>query len=96
VWIANRRRAYREGTLSLARIAQLERVGVRFQAREASWEMMVQRLGGFRERFGHARVPVTWTQDPRLARWVVKQRSIYREGRMPPARQRRLAALGFF
>ncbi len=95
-WIGNLRRAYRNRTLSPARIATLERLGVHFQVREASWEAMIQKLARFRKRFGHARVPVTWREDRKLARWVVKQRSLYREGKMPEARQKRLGSLGFF
>ncbi len=96
VWIQNRRRAYRKGTLSSAHIARLEQVGVRFRARATVWDEMLQKLARFRKRFGHARVPITWKDDRRLARWVVKQRSIFREGKLPEARHERLAALGFF
>lgn len=94
VWIGNQRRAYPQGAISPAGIAELDRLGV-LRARATSWEEMSQRLARFQKRFGHARVPVTWEKDPKLARWVVKQRSRYREGKMPEARQQRLAALGF-
>jgi hypothetical protein len=96
IWIRNVRRAYRHGTLPPARVAQLERLGFRFRARAALWEAMFERLERFQKRFGHARVPSTWEEDRKLARWVVKQRVSHREGKMAEARETRLAALGFF
>jgi hypothetical protein len=96
VWIGNQRRSYREKTLSSARIARLEQLGLSFHVLATRWEAMFQKLARFRQRFGHARVPTRWRKDPRLALWVVKQRSLYREGKLPRARQERLATLGFF
>lgn len=38
------------------------------------WEEMYQRLVQFKLKNGHTRVPVLWTEDPKLGKWVSRMR----------------------
>src|SRR5690606_8884157 len=38
------------------------------------WEDMYQRLVLFKSKYGHTRVPVLWSEDPKLGKWVSRMR----------------------
>lgn len=38
------------------------------------WEEMYHRLVQFKSKYGHTRVPVLWTEDPKLGKWVSRMR----------------------
>jgi len=42
---------------------------------DREWHEWLERLGAFREQFGHCQVPPKWTGIPGLARWVAEQRN---------------------
>jgi len=39
-----------------------------------SWELMFERLQQFKQKYGHTRVPVKWSQDRKLGKWVSRMR----------------------
>ncbi len=59
------------------------------------WETMLQQLVEYKEAYGHCDVPITWNDNPRLGRWVHKQRQSYRKGELDKGRIRRLEEIGF-
>src|SRR5579871_2305041 len=61
---------------------------------QRDWARMFARLEAFRARHGHARVPALWP-DRALARWVLRQRELSRDGRLSAHQRATLERLGF-
>ena len=68
--------------------ALVERLGI-------TWDERYGELKRYRERFGHCVVPDSWREDPQMARWVNKQRTLAKVGQLSAERTRRLDAIGF-
>lgn len=96
VWVGNRRRDCRLGTLRADRIADLDALpGWTWTARDHSWERGLAGLRQFIRENGHSRVPRTHvTQNHlKLGAWVSSRRQEYRTGRMRPDHVAELEAL---
>jgi len=63
------------------------------QSSESESNAWMDRLGAFREAFGHCRVPPNWTKIPALAKWVSLQRSGFDS--LPFERLEQLYRFGF-
>lgn len=92
-WLREQRQLACRGKLKPEYRRRLEQLGVVWRLREVRWEEMFAALKRFQEKHGHTRVPETWTDDPRLPRWVFKQRS--RKGALSAQRIRHLKEIGF-
>eukprot|EP00977_Amphora_coffeiformis_P009632 scaffold2219_cov177-Amphora_coffeaeformis.AAC.8 len=85
------------------KIQALENIGFDWGKRkgDALWDEKFQELLQFKETFGHCHVPIKWSENRILGRWVSTQRKEYknwREGKrslMTDERHRRLEAVGF-
>jgi hypothetical protein len=87
-----------KGLLSTSQLRRLDSLGVEWDralSRDHRWEMMLSRLKGFREAFGHCRVPQRWAKDRQLALWVTVQRRMHAKGKLREDRQRLLQQIGF-
>lgn len=100
-WLSRMREQYRKGTLSRDLVAEFAERGFVFdpverraQAYDRRWEAMFARLLAFRERFGHARVPASFSVDPSLGDWMRQQRERMANGKLPDDKRRRLEAVG--
>jgi hypothetical protein len=62
---------------------------------DKKWEIMFQRLLQFKEKHQHTLVPYLYDQDRKLGSWVMMNRQVYKEGRMPPERHARLQEIDF-
>ncbi|MCX5734392.1 MAG: Helicase associated domain protein [candidate division NC10 bacterium] len=95
-WVIRQRQLRRQGRLAADRIERLDTLGFEWGAttHAASWDEMFARLVQFNDRFGHCNVPLGWSEDLQLARWVNGQRQV-RKGHLPAERIQRLDALGF-
>ncbi|WP_299465328.1 helicase associated domain-containing protein [uncultured Microscilla sp.] len=49
----------------------------------------------FKNKYGHADVPHSWIEDPRLAKWVGAQRGHYKKGELSARKVKQLEAIGF-
>jgi hypothetical protein len=88
------------------RIRELESIEFEWgtsKARVASmWNIRIQQLCEFKAEFGHCLVPNQYATNPKLGRWVSKQRSNYRlqqKGKpslMREERIRELESIGFY
>ncbi|MCX6838945.1 MAG: helicase associated domain-containing protein [Verrucomicrobia bacterium] len=105
-WCYSQRAFRRQGLLSAERIARLDTLGFDWdnpsspgktyqQHLADAWDAQYARLTAFHQRFGHSRVPVSWTEDRQLARWAEKQRRAARFDRLSDERRDRLDALSF-
>ncbi len=96
LWLASQRRWYRKGRLAEKQIRMLDELGMVWDlsgAREVRWSRRYDDLRRFRDRHGHTSVPAK--DDPELARWAERQRSLQRRGKLPEDRRRRLEEIDF-
>lgn len=96
-WVTTQRRNYSMGRLEKKRVQLLQRLdGWEWDSHfAAKWEKGYRRLKLYRKRMGHVLVEQRY-RDPddfRLGTWVLEQRQMFREGRMPKHRQERLEAV---
>jgi superfamily II DNA or RNA helicase len=93
-WVQHQRSFGNNGTLSTVRKERLSKIGFIWSIYDQYWEEMYSRLLAFNKTHGHCRVS-SRSADRELARWVVKTRVAYRDGRLEETRRKRLEALGF-
>lgn len=67
-------------SLDVKRIRALEAIGFAWAKRKGDflWDQKYQDLLGFKETFGHCNVPIKWSRDRTLGRWVSTQRKEYK------------------
>lgn len=97
-WSIHQRAAWRKGTLPIERYRQLSAIGFQWDLQFERWKSMFYRLTAFQQSHGHCNVPLRLqdaTCDPQLARWVVKQRHLWKQGFLPDDRRRRLEGIDF-
>jgi hypothetical protein len=77
---------------------RLDAIGFAWEATgfaNQGWLKYWARLMGFRRRFGHCHVPVTWREDKALGCWVASQRALRKKGLLTEETVRRLDEVGF-
>ncbi|MBI3880832.1 MAG: Helicase associated domain protein [Verrucomicrobia bacterium] len=94
-WVSTQRNKYLHGKVSRERIAMLEKIGFEWTTGLASWDERFAELCAFKERFGHTRVKVKWSENPLLGAWVVSQRYKHRRKELGEEYVQRLNAIGF-
>jgi superfamily II DNA or RNA helicase len=93
-WVQHQRNFANNGSLANSRKERLDAIGFNWCPYDEQWEEMWSKLSRFKEQHGHCRVS-SRNVDRELARWVVKQRVAYRDGRLSGIRKDRLLAVGF-
>ena len=94
-WVKNQRKAYTAGELPEERLVMLKEAGFVFEAISSSWKAMFRRLRDFRETHGHCHVRLTEKEDPKLGRWVQRQRAAYKSGSLPKEKAVLMESSGF-
>lgn len=95
-WVNTQRSDFRRQQLPEAKVKALEAEGFQWLAQpERGWEIMLNKLKAYKDSVGHANVPSTHKDDPRLARWVGVQRTQYNANRLREDRAQALEELGF-
>jgi hypothetical protein len=84
--------------ITLPRIEALESLGFEWGSRGATftWEDRLSELADYRKVHGHCNVPQKYSENPKLATWVTRQRTQYRlhqEGRTSQITLPRIQAL---
>lgn len=93
-WLNKQRSHKKAGLLPPARVAQLEAVGVVWDALAAQWDEQFASLERYKAITGHCEVPRGYSADPQLATWLRVQRRENRSGKLTPDRSAKLEALG--
>jgi hypothetical protein len=100
-WVARQRHLCRAGALRDDRRRRLADAGLewsqergRSRSRDREWDRMCDALAVYRREHGDCKVPKGWREDPKLARWVVRQRRYLRSRTLRPDRRQRLEELG--
>jgi hypothetical protein len=61
----------------------------------SSWMFYFGLLENFIEKYSHSNIPITYLDNPSLAKWVGKQRVRYKEGKLAKERVEKLERVGF-
>jgi hypothetical protein len=91
-WVGGQRRSKKTGALSSAHEQRLNELGFEWDTKQSAWDAKFEELQRYKERFGDCNVPLDWTENPQLGRWVSNQRCKKRQSAEQKAR---LDALGF-
>jgi hypothetical protein len=91
-WVGVQRAFNKTGKLSAARKERLDEIGFVWSALDSAWETMFAQLKRYKDEHGHCNVPYDWPENPRLGRWVRKQRA--KKERLSRDRKSRLVELG--
>jgi hypothetical protein len=110
-WLASQRFLRKKGDLlpdRELRLAELEAdwyrlapapgpasTGTPARSRAQAWDQAYAALEDYARHHGTCAVPNAWPENPRLARWVVKQRLLRKRGLLSPQRVDLLARIGF-
>jgi hypothetical protein len=92
-WVSQQR-IKRTGLDSTKR-KRLEDIGFVWEPRKEEWGSMFSELHRFKIEHGHCNVPSTYSGNPKLAYWVIKQRVNYKKGKLSQDRIEKLEKLGF-
>jgi hypothetical protein len=76
-WICNHRERFRKGLLSKKKVQRLEELGSYFDRHNDRRESRSCELVEFKEVHGHGNVADDWSENSRLANWVITQRQMY-------------------
>lgn len=98
-WMRSQRMQWKRGTLPWHYYRRLSAVPeFAWDKQEDRWRQNFYSLVSFCEQQGHCSVPLRASgpeHSSRLARWVVKQRHLFKQNMLPDHRRRRLEGIGF-
>jgi len=92
IWVSNQRANRLK--MSKERASKLDSIGFTWGIKlDARWEIMFDELRKFKARKGHCKVPLSYSENPKLGKWVSKQR----ERRLKTSKERaaKLDSIGF-
>jgi hypothetical protein len=101
-WVSVQRRNYRlyqdekPSYMTGKRMRELESVGFKWETGAFIWSVRFQHLCEFKVKFGHCLVPARHAANPKLGKWVSKQRSqyrLYQEGKHSQLTEERIREL---
>ncbi len=97
VWFGRQRWLYRQGVLAARRKEALDAAGFPWGDRPAEirrWWAYFDQLKAFHRDYGHAGVTQTDPRNKSLGRWLARQRTAYRNRRLPADQRAALDSLG--
>ena len=100
-WTARQRHLLRAGALRPDRLRRFEERGIdwslergRSRSRDRAWDRMFAALKEFRRVHGTCEVPKAWPANPKLVRWLIRQRAQLRRGALRQDRRERFEEIG--
>jgi hypothetical protein len=97
-WVSLQRQEHKNDTLLPKRLALLNSIDFdwdRTTKDQMVWMIMFQNLLAYKEHHNTTMVPLGYNGDPKLGRWVSKQRYFYNRGELLPKRAALLDSIGF-
>ncbi len=73
----------------------MSEIGFIWNLLDAAWEEQFAELLKFKDQHGHCNVADRCSENPRLGRWVSKQRSALKKGTLSEEKIRLLNSIGF-
>ena len=90
-WIKDKRKAYRNGTLSAEQIEQLEAIGMIWDVRQYQWKAMYQQAQEYYNE--HGNLLITPKINKKLYQWLKTQRKLYMEDGKLTEQQKELLSI---
>lgn len=90
-WIKDKRKAYKNGTLSAEQIEQLEAIGMIWDVRQYQWENMYQQAQEYYNE--HGNLLITPKVNKKLYQWLKIQRKLYMEDGKLTEQQKELLSI---
>ena len=94
-WVCVNRREYKRGKLDPGKIEKLNVLGFSWNSKEDSWNEMFQHLVEYHKLYGHSKVPLHYSNNLQLGRWVAGNRQRYKKGTLNTDKIEKLDVLGF-
>ncbi|OEU05699.1 hypothetical protein FRACYDRAFT_204728 [Fragilariopsis cylindrus CCMP1102] len=94
-WVSKQRAFYDNKTLSIERTNLLESIGFAWDALDARWMDMYNKLIKYKKQNKSTRVPCSYTEDPSFGMWVSTQRQVYSQGKLSSRRLKLLNSINF-
>ena len=94
-WVNTNRTKYKNRKLSKERIERLQGIGFNWNPEDDRWNEMFGQLMVYNDEHKHCNVPRGYKDNPQLANWVMKQRTVYKNGKLLPDRIKLLKEVGF-
>jgi hypothetical protein len=94
-WVHNHRTYYKNKTLYIERINQLESIGFLWDLFGEIWMEMYHKFVAYKRKYKSTLVPWRNKADPQLGYWVVTQRQTYNKNSLSIERINRLESIGF-
>jgi superfamily II DNA or RNA helicase len=94
LWVGGQRTMKNAGRLLPNRVHALDEIGFVWDPREAQWLEMYAALVAFQKAHGHCNVPIGWSANPLLGRWVSGQRIAKKSRKLSDERAQRLEKIG--
>ena len=105
IWLTNQRQMYKKGKLSKERIELLKQIGMRFETRDNDevWNQMYMLAELYFKEYGNLEIPskfktLNGTDEDEngynLGVWLVRQRQMYKKGKLSPERKELLNQIG--
>ena len=100
LWVREQRVYRRRGRLPFEKVELLDKIGFVWEARRrtaprAEWGDRFEDLQLYKKKHGHTNVPANSIEYSTLARWVILQRNLYRQGKLLEWKQKLLQNEGF-
>lgn len=98
-WVGLQRQRKAANKMSQYEQDELEKLGFEWvllsKAERPGWEQQFEQLVQFKNEHGHCKVPAKWAENPKLAKWVSKQREKQRMNKLPVDRKAKLDSVQF-
>jgi hypothetical protein len=93
--VGSQRISYRRKNLSADRVRRLDELGFLWNPQDTTWIERFDELVAYKKRFDDCAVPVKWTENPDLGKWVQGQRRLRKNSGVSDGRFKLLNDLGF-
>jgi len=78
IWVDKQRQKRKNNKMAPVRIDKLNEIGFVWEPYEAAWEERLKELVEYKNEHGHTLVPARYKDNPKLGKWVDKQRVQYK------------------
>jgi hypothetical protein len=95
-WVSAQRQRRKKCTIAREQLQLLDDLGFVWKSRDVgTWEDRLEEVASFKARYGHCNIPVSYSENPKLGRFVNRMRTQRSNGTLSDDRIARLNEIGF-
>ena len=103
-WVVRQRELYADGKLDAGQILQLKSVGFKFESKwsvknysgDKEWNKQFDALMRYKDRVGHAKVPLNFPYGETLGQWAARQKKAYEDDTLDSVQHKLLETVAGF